>query len=389
MNLVFFAHPSFLPSQSMPRFARLLTTGMKNRGHNVALWSPQAFFYRLPGSFSTRKWMGYLDQFLLFPARVQQRLKECPRDTLFVFTDQALGPWVPLVENRFNVVHCHDFLAQRSALGQIPENPVSWTGRQYQLLIRRGYSKGTNFISGSDRTKEDLQMLHLKKPQNSVRIYNGFNQPFAPDDPEKVRARLSKRFGIDFTSGYILHIGGNQWYKNRVGVIEIYNAWCGLNGPVLPLIMMGRVPDPRLLEVYNASPYKENIHLLTGVDDESLRNSYAGASVFVFPSLAEGFGWPVAEAMASGCPVVTTNEAPMSEVAGGAGFLIPRRKADDSLAPEWAAEAAQVVNKVLMLSAEERKKAVEAGLKNARRFDADLALDRIEQIYKSIVPQTT
>ena len=58
--------------------------------------------------------------------------------------------------------------------------------------------------------------------------------------------------------------------------------------------------------------------------DDLVKMAYVGASLFLFPSLAEGFGWPIAEAMASGCPVITTNKRPMTEVTKGTGRLIEK-----------------------------------------------------------------
>ena len=133
------------------------------------------------------------------------------------------------------------------------------------------------------------------------------------------------------------------------------------------------------------SPYKSDIHILSAVNDKILREAYAGASVFLFPSKAEGFGWPIAEAMASGCPVMTTNEAPMTEVAGTAGFLIPREPWDKSKIAAWASDAAISLDEILKLAGVERRNVVEAGLQNAKRFDTQNALDRIEEIYKSIL----
>ncbi len=121
------------------------------------------------------------------------------------------------------------------------------------------------------------------------------------------------------------------------------------------------------------------------MDDEGVRLAYSGASVFLYPSLAEGFGWPVAEAMASGCPVITTNEAPMTEVAGNAAFYIPKRPSDNSSAAAWAVEGAQVLNTVLTLPAHKLKNLVESALVNSSRFDPEIALDKIETIYKHIL----
>src|SRR5437763_1072894 len=102
----------------MPRFATMLSDGMKQRGHTVELLTPSPRFYRLPVPAYIKKWFGYIDQYILFPRAVKKRLKKMHQECLFIFTDQALGPWIPLVKDRPHVIHCHDFLAQRSALGE-------------------------------------------------------------------------------------------------------------------------------------------------------------------------------------------------------------------------------------------------------------------------------
>ncbi len=116
-----------------------------------------------------------------------------------------------------------------------------------------------------------------------------------------------------------------------------------------------------------------------------MRMAYAGASAFLFPSLAEGFGWPIAEAMASGCPVITTAEAPMTEVAGEAAFLIPRQPRDRNESIDWAKQSAEVLNAVLGLGDPQRRQVVDRGIANARRFSANIALDRIEFLYSDLL----
>jgi hypothetical protein len=153
MEIVFFVHAGFFDSQSMPRFAMMLEKGMKARGHHVSTWAPEPKFFRLPVPGKLKKWMGYIDQYFVFPLQVKSRIRKEKGNTLYVFTDNALGPWVPLVAKLPHVIHCHDFLAQRSALGEIPENISSWTGKKYQQFIRQGYSKGENFISVSLKTR--------------------------------------------------------------------------------------------------------------------------------------------------------------------------------------------------------------------------------------------
>ena len=385
MNIVFFVHPSFIDSQSMPKFAALLSDGMKDQGHTVSSWSPQPYFIRFFGFKKLRKWMGYIDQYIVFPLVVKNRLRHLKKTTLFVFSDQALGPWVPLVAKHPHVIHCHDFLAQRSALDEIPENPSSWTGKHYQAYIRSGYQKGKNFISVSEKTKTDLHRFLVTVPSRSAVVYNGLNQSFKPGDSAVVRRALGELLGLKLGDGYLLHVGGNLWYKNRLGVIEIYNAFRLKYGADLPLLMVGSAPSPELVEAANSSQFKSDILWLSNMNDEAVKMAYAGASAFLFPSLAEGFGWPIAEAMASGCPVVTTNEAPMTEVAGNAGFLIARRPIEKDRARAWAVESAGVVNSILQLSAEERKQVVRDGIMNANRFNTQQSLNNIEAIYSEIL----
>ena len=384
MHIVLFAHPDFLGHQSMPRFAHMLAGGMRARGHTVEIWQPKAWLFHLAVPAALKKWLGYLDQYLVFAYQVRRRLKRCPIETLFVFTDQALGPWVPLVSHRPHVIHCHDFLALRSAQGTIVENPTAWTGRYYQAFIRRGYACGKHFISVSHKTREDLHRFLPFPPQRSEVVYNGLNQAFLPLDPLLARVKLGQTLARDLTAGYLLHVGSNHWYKNRFGVIEIYNAWRTAGGAALPLIMVGEAPTPALLTRHVSSPFKEQIQLVSGLSDEFVRTAYAGATVFLFPSLAEGFGWPIAEAMASGCPVITTNEAPMTEVAGTAGFLIPRRPPQPAAAAVWAVEAALIVQQLVTLPHAKRAALIQAGLVNAQRFDPGRAITQIESIYQAI-----
>ncbi|MDB4902318.1 MAG: mannosyl transferase [Mucilaginibacter sp.] len=385
MEIIFFTHPGFLGSQSMPRFANMLSDGMQKRGHTVQIWYPQPNFFKLFKNGSLSKWFGYIDQFVVFPLQVKRRLKSCNKNTLFVFTDHALGPWVPLVSNRAHVIHCHDFLAQRSAIKKIKLNETSFTGRLYQKFIWKGYSKGENFISVSNKTNEDLQQFLIAKPKLCEVVYNGLNRSFNNLNPIEARTLFGKATGLDLDKeGYILHIGGNQWYKNRKGVIEIYDSWRRISNKRLPLLLIGKSATPELSKKRESSKYADDIFFLNDVADEQLQLAYSGACLLLFPSLAEGFGWPIAEAMASGCPVITTDQAPMTEVASDAAFLIPQRPETPEEVIAWANEAALIVNQVVNLSPVQLKAIVKAGITNSKRFETNIALDKIENIYKTI-----
>ncbi|MFL9844946.1 glycosyltransferase family 4 protein [Flavobacterium rhizosphaerae] len=366
----------------MPKYAQWLAEGMRNRGHDVQIMRPEPNVYKLPVPVSLKKWLGYIDQYIIFSKGLKKMVSKMSNDTLYVVTDHALGPYVPIIEKSKHIIHCHDFLAQRSALGLIAENPTSSTGKIYQKFIRKGYSKGNNFISISKKTEDDL-LFFLKndKPHFSAVVYNSLNQDIHPLDINQSRETITEQIGRDVSEGYILHVGGNQWYKNRPGVIKIYNSLRNKNIE-LPLVMIGPEPSVKIINEKDKSPYKNDIHILNNVSDNILKKAYSGASIFVFPSLAEGFGWPIIEAMASGCFVVTTNEAPMNEVAGEAALLIDKMPQTEQ--EKWADLSADKI----ISNLDKKEQYIKSGLENVKRFDSKKTLDKIEVIYKKIVEET-
>ena len=387
MNIVFFSHPDFQIHQSMPRYTKMLANGMLERGHTVKICKPKARFNLLPVGSLLKKWLGYIDQYLIFPLEIRLLLMKCDANTLFVFTDHALGPWVPLLKNRPHIIHCHDFLAQQSAFGKHDENVLSITGREYQKFIKRGYSAGKNFISVSRETKKQLHEMLGFKPKLSEVVYNGVNPIFQPMDITTARKLFWKETNIDIINGFILHVGGNQWYKNRKGIIEIYNCWRLSTNEVIPLVLIGELPSEDVYKLYSKSRFKNEIHFLNNINDEVLKVSYAAATLLLFPSLAEGFGWPIAEAMACGCPVITTNEAPMTEVAGNEGFFIAKKPSDELAQEQWSSNVNQTINYLVSLTDEERSVAAKRGINHVKQFESTMILHRIEAIYEQTLNQ--
>lgn len=367
----------------MPRFASMIQQGMLACGHAVVVWSAEPFFYRLPIGQRFKKWLGYIDQFIVFPLQVRRRLRQLPPDTLFVFSDQALGPWVPLVAQRPHVIHVHDFMALRSSLGEFVQNPTGWTGRHYQAMIRRGFGHGQAFVSVSEKTRTDLQRFLLGKPRVSTVVYNGLNFPFRCMSRSEYLSSLS---GTGLTvpeTGFLLHVGGNQWYKNRLGVLEIYAAYAQQELDPLPLWMVGAPPTDAMKAIAQSIMGKGQVRFLAGLTNEQVCAAYSAARLMIFPSLAEGFGWPIAEAMACGCLVLTTNEPPMTEVGGEAAFYIPRRP--DTDANDWAMHAGNQVAEILKLPLHEKQQRQELGFKQVSQFDTANTMNAYEQIYLRVI----
>ncbi|MES2454141.1 MAG: glycosyltransferase [Bacteroidota bacterium] len=385
MKMIVFAHPEFLQLKSMQRYSQMISEGMTRRGHQVEVWSPRPFFYLLPVPAVLKKWLGYIDQYAVFPIQVRMQLLDVDWDTLFVFSDQALGPWVGLVGERPHIVHCHDFLAQRCALGEIPGLQIGITGQIYQRYIRKGYRWASNFISVSEKTRADLLLFLDQEPRLSEVVYNGLSPQFQPFPMAQARAVMGQELQKDLSAGYFLHVGGNYWYKNRSGVLAAYHRWSLLYGNKLPLVLVGEPLSDALSRQLDTSEWKDEVHLISNINDQSLQMLYAGATALLFPSIDEGFGWPIAEAMACGTLVVTTDQAPMTEVAGSAGFMVPAFPAKDGDKIQWADEMAVVMERIFRLSENERDFFMQQGIVNARRFELNATLDEIEKIYTRLI----
>lgn len=383
MRIVIFSHPEFLLSKSMPRFVRLLVDGFRQRGHQIETIAPNPRLVRLAGPASRlRKWLGYADQFIIFPIEFLLRQRRFPSDTLFVFADQALGPWVPLVAGRPHVVHCHDFLALRSARGEWPQNPTGWSGRCYQALIRRGFSRGRNFISVSHATRLYLDQLLAKPASISTTVHNGLNYPFSPM-PRTARENLLRQLNIALPEkGFLLHVGGNQWYKNRIGVIALYEQYAAKSKSPLPLWMIGAPPTSSLLTAAKKIS-TGSVHFIINASDAQVHAAYSHATALLFPSFSEGFGWPVAEAMTCGCLVVTSDSAPMTEVGGDAAVYIPTPMSGPLT--EWASLASLKVLEVVALSTSEKEEIRQRGYRQAALFQQSQAIPAYEAVYRQVL----
>ncbi|MDQ8190602.1 glycosyltransferase [Roseibacillus persicicus] len=390
MRLVLITHPARLGSASMPRFATMIGKGMVKRGHEVEILRPQnrlSSVGRL--SPSIRKWLGYVDDYVLFAWELRRRriaAEKANRKELYIFCDQALGIFVPRLAGKAHVVHCHDFLAQRSALGEFPENPTGWTGRQYQRMIRRGYRQGRHFISISQATQFDLHRLLEEEPETSEVIYNGLNFPYQLLSQEISLKELKALENGFEGEKFVLHVGGELWYKNRGGVLRIYAAYVegqlSRGEKAVALWMVGPpATDAMKNQVDEIHVKGGRVRFLQGLNNEQLCAAYNRALAFVFPSLEEGFGWPPLEALACGCPVLTTNKKPMTEVGGDLASYLERMPCTADEQKRWAFRGAQALEKLMTEDCSEKRSLRVAW---ASRFGAETVLDGYERIYRSI-----
>ncbi len=384
MNIVLFSHPAFMNSQSMPRFARMLEQAYVARDHQVQVWSPQAKLYAITPNGRFSKWAGYVDQYMLFPLWVRKQIRHQSDDTLYVFCDQALGPWMPLVKHKPHVVHVHDLLALRSALGDVPENPTAWSGKLYQRYIRHGFQQAKHFISISNKTRDDLHHFGKVTAITSELVYNGLNYPYTPMPHNEAMQVLEHAGFIEKQEGMLLHLGGSQWYKNLAGVIRLYTEYAKREERPLPLWCVSPSPNIKVQMLLKQVPPQGKVLFVQGIDNHVLQAAYSLARAFIFPSLAEGFGWPIIEAQACGCPVITADAAPMNEIGGTAAIYIPVLKMTDD-PQQWAQMAATTLKNLLAMSAIQRQVLMNEGIANVARFNADGAIEGYLNIYRQVL----
>ena len=358
--------------ESMIRFSHLLKDELSARGHRVQLLQPRARLNRRGAPpVGLAKWLGYLDKFLLFPALLKRAAR---RADIVHITDHSNSMYVRHLKSSPLLLTCNDVLAIRSALGLVPENPTGATGKLLQKLILNGLNRAPHIACISGNTRDQLLELSSRSPETTTVIEMGLNYSYCPMPSEEADAMIERYFGGTIAP-YILHVGGNQWYKNRVGVLQIYRALREQLGDNAPhLVMAGKEFTPEM-EAYCAQHELSNVIRVEGASNEELRAFYSRAQAFVFPSLAEGFGWPIVEAQACGCRVLTTDLPPMNGIGADAAILCD---------PLDVAATADSLRALLEEDESQRQARVEAGLKNAERFTTANMIEKYERLYGEI-----
>jgi glycosyltransferase involved in cell wall biosynthesis len=180
-------------------------------------------------------------------------------------------------------------------------------------------------LCGTQSARTDIaRYLHIESNKIHVTPYAVESRFYEPVAPEK-RADVREKYGIG-TAPYILSVGVLQPRKNLPRLITAFGKRKSVH-PQSPhqLVIVGKKGWGEISPLVSHS----SSLVFTGyVDDDELPALYAGAELFAYPSLYEGFGLPVLEAMACGCPVLTSKHGATEEVAGGAAQLVVPRSVD-------------------------------------------------------------
>jgi alpha-1,3-rhamnosyl/mannosyltransferase len=235
------------------------------------------------------------------------------------------------------------------------ERDPSLMGRKdravFRAVVPRAARRAARVLTVSERSQRDLVDLYGVPPEHVVVTPNGVDPVFRPDGP---RDTVSQ-------GGFVLAVGAIQRRKNQLaGLAAAREAG-------LPLFVAGPVKDEAL-----GRQLRERGARLEGyVESERLAQLYRSAACLVQASRHEGFGLPVVEAMASGCPVVVVREPALLEVAGDAAVV-----AEDGALAEG-------IRRALV----ERDRLVAAGLERARAFAWRATAERTLEVYREVLGQ--
>jgi glycosyltransferase involved in cell wall biosynthesis len=364
---------NFLPDQqqSMQRFSQMMLRELRALGIVAELACPEGYFVRIvPAQFGfLRKWAGYIDKLITFP----RRLRNLRSVELIHICDHSNAVYAKHFPNVPIVVTCHDLLAVRGALGEETDCPASWTGKILQRWILAGLHRVTAVACVSRATEADaVRLLGTKEKAPSITVIeNGLNYDYRPLPEEEVRARLARLSQLKLDRPFVLHVGSHLRRKNRAGVVRIFartkDHWNA------QLVFAGDRLSNDLWTQARALGIADRIIEIGSAESELLEALYNGAHALLFPSRFEGFGWPIAEAQACGCPVLCRGAAPMSEVAGGAALL--RDIADED---GFAKDLLRLRDPAT------REKYRERGLQNARRFSAKKMAEEYLALYRQL-----
>lgn len=190
------------------------------------------------------------------------------------------------------------------------------------FLLNIAVKRADKLIAVSQSTKNDLLQFfpHLSEERVKV-IHHGFDgEFFGTKLPQEEIFQKLKSYKLEANS-YILYVGALQPRKNLVRLIEAFNI-AKKNISEMKLILAGETAwlASDILAARERSPYKNDIILTGRVSFEELRALYQGARCFVFPSLYEGFGLPVLEALASDVPALLSDNSSLREVGADAAL---------------------------------------------------------------------
>jgi glycosyltransferase involved in cell wall biosynthesis len=281
----------------------------------------------------------------------------------------------PLGMDLPRVVTCHDLIP---LLYPAHYGSRTWSRRWWRRAIEwRRYRSATHVVAISRATADDLVRLLGMPAQSITVVYSGVDPRLWSAKPRDDDAGVLVRLGV--AGRYLLYVGGDDWRKNMRGMLEVLAALRARPGCAdVQLVWAGR-PAParrgRIEALARDLGVADAFVILGYVSDDDLAALYRQSAFLLLLSRYEGFGYPLVEAMACGCPVVTSGASSLGELAGDAALQVPLGS------PTAIAQAVAP----LLHSGEERARLAAVGLARARRFTLASMASGAADVYRHVL----
>ena len=269
------------------------------------------------------------------------------------------------------IVVCHDLhplieAKHRGSLKSLVRGEMRrmlYVARFRANLLRM--KRARRVVAVSEHTRNDLlKYVPSFPPDKVVAVHSGLSQNWRRV-PESDAAAARAELGLE-GKRVVLHVGNDNWYKNFGVLLE---AFAKMPDDVA-LLKVGGVSAPNEERIAKLG-IAHRIVRVHAADDDQLRRFYSAADLLAFPSLHEGFGWPPLEAMACGCPVLTTRGGSLGEVCGDAALFVE---------PKDAGAMAQATQRLLDDAALRRSLAAK-GLEHVKAFRWEKTAARIVGLF--------
>jgi glycosyltransferase involved in cell wall biosynthesis len=244
--------------------------------------------------------------------------------------------------------------------------PEGFTGLELSILktlFRASAKVNTKIITISESSKKEI-VNGLKVHENKVTVvYAGCDEKFKPV-PVTAQARQSLK-NLGLPEKYILYVASSRTYKNIDGLIKAFKLLKENHHADQSLVITGLAgrAQPDIEHLVSSLGLRSNVVMSGFINDEMMPLLYSAADVFVYPSLYEGFGLPVIEAMACGVPVAASNMTSLPEAVGDAGLLFD---------PNNHEEMAETLHRIIS-DPECRNNLVTKGLARSKAFSWEKA----------------
>ncbi|MBP9726342.1 MAG: glycosyltransferase family 4 protein [Gammaproteobacteria bacterium] len=292
------------------------------------------------------------------------KLKKLTKDYLYHEPN-----FVFLPHDGYKILTIHDI-----SMFSCPEFLPKGRAKFLQQQMRRGMQKADALIVSCQFIKDQTVSL-LNIPEKKIHIIPpGANENFMPRPKNEVQVCLEK-FSLVYKQ-FLLCVATLEPRKNLIRLINAYQTLPNSMQKKYPLVLVGNKGwlYEELLTLINESQ-SSTILLLRYVDEKTLFHLYSAAKAFVYPSLYEGFGLPVLEAMQSGLPVITSNVSSLPEVCGKAGILVnPLNESEIALAMEEILTANDAIY----------TDQVQRSLTQAKKFSWENFSKKLFDVYKKI-----